>query len=95
MAIPCPTSLTFPQGNEISKYPANKQSWLDYSSAEVAAAARQHGKIAWIISSPRLVQLQDVLIEDVAKLPRNQCGEVIGLRSGCPKGVKEADNKLN
>jgi len=39
---------------------------------------------AWIISGPRLVPIQDAPIEDVARLPRNRCGEVFGLRSGRP-----------
>ena len=39
---------------------------------------------AWIISGPRLVQIQVVLSEVVYVILRTQCHEVFGPRSGCP-----------
>ena len=41
VAIPCPPPPTFPQGNGMFEFPTNYQNCLDYSSAEIAATARQ------------------------------------------------------
>jgi len=53
-------------------------------------------QIAWIISDPRLVPIQDASIEDVCAIPRNRCGAVLALRSGrlTLGEVKEADFRL-
>ena len=46
---------------------------------------------AWIISGPRLLQTQGALNEAVCVIPRIQGDEVFVMRSGRPKGVKNAD----